>query len=110
MNDPEYRREWERLEPEYQVSMAFLMLRSERGWTQAEFAQRLGVSQSYVAKLEGGRNISLRQLWRVAGALGCALEMRFTARNDEMVPGTCVRLGPISVAVGGPPFVAKEAA
>jgi|GEM_PF-3041785 len=104
MSDPEYRREWERLEPQFQVSRAFVRLRAQRGWTQAEFAQRLGVSQSYVAKLEAGRNITLRQLWRVARALDCTLELLFRERDEEMVPGVAVRLQsfPVQICLGFP--------
>lgn len=45
---------------------AFRKGREERGWTQAEAAARLGVSQTYVALLEGGRRRVPAELARKA--------------------------------------------
>lgn len=46
-------------------------IRQERGLTQAEFAKRLGTSQSAVNRIEQGKqNLSLETISRVSGALG----------------------------------------
>jgi transcriptional regulator with XRE-family HTH domain len=90
MRDDAYRREWERLDPAFQVARAILKVRVDRGWTQADLAQRLGVSQSYVAKLEGGRNISVRKLGELFRKLGLPWELRLLGsteaptENDEV--------------------------
>jgi len=45
-------------------------LRALRGWTQEEFAERIGVSPQYVQAVEGGReNLTLRTLAALAEAL-----------------------------------------
>ena len=51
------------------------VLRAERDWSQAQLAERLGVSQPHIAKLEAGRakNIELQTLCRWATALGAKL-------------------------------------
>ncbi len=53
-------------------------LREEVGWTQAEFAGRLGVSQQAVSKLEGGADIKLGTLNRALAALGASLYVHTT--------------------------------
>jgi transcriptional regulator with XRE-family HTH domain len=49
-------------------------LRKERGLTQEEFSVRLGTSFQWVSQLEGGRNITLHSLARIANALRVSLE------------------------------------
>lgn len=45
-------------------------LRNERGWTQEQFAERLGYSTKYVQRIEAGRlNLSIRSLVRLANVL-----------------------------------------
>ena len=46
-------------------------IRQERGLTQAEFARRLGTSQSAVNRIEqGNQNLSLETIARISTALG----------------------------------------
>lgn len=49
-------------------------LRKERGMTQEEFSVLLGTSFQWVSQLEGGRNITLHSLARIANALRVSLE------------------------------------
>jgi DNA-binding Xre family transcriptional regulator len=60
---------------EMMIGQKLAALRSQRGMTQAQLAQRLGVSQPHIAKLETGRakNIELQTLCRWATALGAKL-------------------------------------
>ncbi|MBI3602532.1 MAG: helix-turn-helix transcriptional regulator [Candidatus Omnitrophica bacterium] len=52
-------------------------LRTKLGYTQKEMAQRLGVIQQYVAKLEAGReNLTLDTLKRIAEVLGKQLTVQ----------------------------------
>ena len=57
------------------IEQKLAALRTRRGMTQAQLAERLGVSQPHIAKLEAGRakNIELHTLWRWATALGAKL-------------------------------------
>ena len=49
--------------------------RAELGWTQAEAAQRMGVTQAYWSALEADRKSpTIRTLARIAAALGCTVE------------------------------------
>lgn len=84
LQDPDFRREWESLAPAFEVYRALLEVRERRGWTQEELAQRLGVTQSYVAKLESGReNLTLGQLAKVGKALGCRLRIEFVEEETD---------------------------
>lgn len=54
---------------------AFLRrLRLDRGWTQAELAEELGVSRQYVVELEGGKpNLYSDRLFQALRLLGGTL-------------------------------------
>jgi transcriptional regulator with XRE-family HTH domain len=49
-------------------------LRKNRGLTQEQFSVDLGTSFQWVSQLEGGRNMTLHSLARVANALDVPLE------------------------------------
>ena len=67
--DPEVRQAYEALAPEHEIARAIIKARVARGLTQAELAERMGTSQSYIARLESGRTLpSTRTLLKVAAA------------------------------------------
>ncbi|MBI5557075.1 MAG: helix-turn-helix transcriptional regulator [Deltaproteobacteria bacterium] len=71
--------EYDRLGEEFAFLDEFLKARAAAGVTQAEIAERIGTTQSAVARLESGRgkhSPSLATLQKYANALGCRLELR----------------------------------
>lgn len=53
-------------------------IRAEAGWSQKELAQKAGISQQLISRIEKGReNISLATLRKISGALGRELEINF---------------------------------
>ncbi|QDV71863.1 helix-turn-helix transcriptional regulator [Botrimarina mediterranea] len=56
-------------------------LREEVGLTQAEFAERLGVSQQAISKMEWGDDVKLGTLNRALSVLGASLYVH-TAHGD----------------------------
>lgn len=57
------------------------VLRMERGMTQEGLANSIGMSQSYLAEVEGGkRNVSMENVARIAGGLGVSVREMF---DDE---------------------------
>jgi transcriptional regulator with XRE-family HTH domain len=71
--------EYDRLDEEFAFLDEFLKARSSAGITQAEVAQRIGTTQSVIARLESGRgkhSPSVATLQKYAHALGCRLELR----------------------------------
>ncbi|MGA7462136.1 MAG: helix-turn-helix transcriptional regulator [Candidatus Korobacteraceae bacterium] len=54
-------------------------LRQQRGWTQVELAERLGLDRSYLADIErGNRNVSLVNLDLIAMGFGVTLSRLFS--------------------------------
>jgi transcriptional regulator with XRE-family HTH domain len=54
-------------------------LRVERGWTQEQFAERLGIDRSYIGQVERGtRNISIVNLELIADGFGMSLSGLFS--------------------------------
>lgn len=74
-SDADLKRKVEEYLNEMMIEQKLAALRSQRGMTQTQLAQRLGVSQPHIAKLEAGRakNIELQTLCRWATALGAKL-------------------------------------
>ena len=71
--------EYDRLNEEFQYLDEFLKARAAAGVTQAEIAERIGTTQSAVARLESGRgkhSPSIATLEKYAHALGCRLELK----------------------------------
>ncbi|HAR94680.1 MAG TPA: transcriptional regulator [Deltaproteobacteria bacterium] len=71
--------EYDRLDEEFALLDEFLKARAAAGITQAEVAERIGTTQSAIARLESGggkHSPSLSTLQRYAHALGCRLELR----------------------------------
>jgi ribosome-binding protein aMBF1 (putative translation factor) len=78
--DPEFVREYDALEEEFILARALIEARSKAGLTQAEVAQRMGTTQSVVARLEGGRSRpSTSTLTKFAKATGTKLKVSFEA-------------------------------
>jgi transcriptional regulator with XRE-family HTH domain len=71
--------EYDRLDEEFAFLDVFLKARASAGITQAQVAERIGTTQSVIARLESGRgkhSPSLSTLRKYAHALGCRLELR----------------------------------
>jgi len=80
MKDPEFRREYEALEEEFAIIRLLVGARARAGLSQAELAQRMGTTQSAIARLEGGKVMpSLATLRRYAEATGSRLSVRMDA-------------------------------
>src|SRR3546814_7864280 len=63
MQNKAVRDAYEEMAPEYEIARAIIEARIASGLTQAELAERMKTSQSYIAKLESGRAMpSLRTL------------------------------------------------
>ena len=79
LKDPEFRREYEALEEEFEVASQIIDLRIKKGLTQKELAEKVHTSQSCIARLESGtyRNLSLSFLRRVGKALGVQPHIKF---------------------------------
>lgn len=76
--DPNFVREYDALEEEFALAAALIDARAGADMTQEEVAERMSTSQSYIAKLEGGRiNPTMKALKRYADATGTKLRFSF---------------------------------
>lgn len=69
LKKPNFRAEYDALEQEFSIARALIEARLESGMTQVDVAQRMGVSQPVVARLESGKNVSVKSLRRYARAI-----------------------------------------
>jgi len=82
-DDPEYAQEYEALDEEFVFMKKMILARKRAGMSQADVAQRMGISQLRVAKIECGTNISLDILRRYAKATGSNLVIDFAVPDNE---------------------------
>ena len=82
LKDPEFRKEWEDIQPEMDVIRAMVDARISQNLTQKELAERTGINQADISKLENGtRNPSLKLLKRLADGMGMTLKIEFVPKN-----------------------------
>ncbi len=78
MKDPEFRTEWEALEPERQIIRAIIEGREANDLTQKQLSEATGIAQADISRLENGTgNPSIRTLKRLAAGLGMQLKLEF---------------------------------
>lgn len=81
--DPEFKKEWDALDPEFQVIRAILDARKSKNITQKELSEITGISQADISRLENGNaNPSLATLKRVAAGLGMAVKIEFIPKSS----------------------------
>ena len=85
MRDDEFRKEYEAIQPEMDITRAILDARIRAGLTQMELAEKTGISQADISRLENGtRNPSLALLKRLAEAMDSTLRIEFIP-NKKLV-------------------------
>lgn len=85
MRDDEFRKEYEAIQPEMDITRALLDARIRTGLTQMELAEKTGISQADISRLENGtRNPSLALLKRLAEAMDSTLRIEFIP-NKKLV-------------------------
>lgn len=82
LKNPEFKKEWDALEPEYQIIKAMLDARNKKAMTQKQLADITGIPQADISRLENGNaNPSLRTLQRLADGMGMKLKLEFVPAN-----------------------------
>lgn len=78
MKNPEFRKAWKDLQPEFEIARALIELRIKKKLTQKQLAQKLRTKQSVISRVETGQTSpSLTFLKRLAKALDLSLQVRF---------------------------------
>ena len=75
----DFKKEYEKLEKEFEIAKEIIKLRKNAKLTQKELADLAGTSQPAIARLESGnyKNVSLQFLRKIGDALGVTPEIHF---------------------------------
>ena len=83
LKNPEFRADYEALEPEFQIIRAMLEGRDKLNLTQKDLAKLSGITQADISRLENGNaNPSIRTLKKLATAMNMVLDIRFVPCNE----------------------------
>lgn len=78
LSNPEVKAEYDALQPEYDLIQAMIDARNSQNITQKELAERTGITQADISRIENGtRNPSLAMVKRIAAGLGMQLRLEF---------------------------------
>jgi transcriptional regulator with XRE-family HTH domain len=84
MKEPGFREGYDALEEEFSLASMLIAARTRANLTQAEVAEKMGTSQSTIARLESGTATpSLSTLQRYAEATGARLKITIEPRKSR---------------------------
>lgn len=82
LKNSEFKKEYDNLEPEFDVIRAMVDARLSQKLTQKQLAEKTGINQADISKLENGtRNPSLKLLKRLADGMGMDLKVSFVPKQ-----------------------------
>ena len=77
------KKEYDALEPEFAIIQAMIDARKESGMTQKQLADKTGITQADISRLESGNaNPSLRTLQRLAAGMGMRIRLEFVRATE----------------------------
>jgi ribosome-binding protein aMBF1 (putative translation factor) len=77
LKDPEFKKEYLALGPEFDLIHKMIEKRIKRGLTQRELAKKLKTKQSAISRFESGRgNPTVNFLYNIADALGIKIKIQ----------------------------------
>lgn len=78
LQNAEIKAEYDALQPEYDIIQAMIAARLEQNITQKELAEKTGITQADISRIENGtRNPSLSMVKKLAQGLGMQLKLEF---------------------------------
>ncbi len=81
LEDENFRKEYEKLGPEYDAIRAVLDARQKANLTQKQLSELSGVAQADISRLENGNsNPTLKMLQRLANSMNMDLKIEFVPR------------------------------
>ncbi len=82
LQDDAFKKEYEAIQPEMDVIRALVDARVSQNLTQKELAERTGINQADISKIEKGtRNPSLNLLKRLADGMDMVLKIEFVPKQ-----------------------------
>ncbi|WP_353932724.1 helix-turn-helix transcriptional regulator [Okeanomitos corallinicola TIOX110] len=93
--DPEVKAEYDALELEFQLAKKIIALRNSMGLNQRDFAEKVGIKQPHLARIESGKQIpKLETLTKLAAAAGYSVAIHFIP-NQEINSNT--KIEPVKI-------------
>jgi transcriptional regulator with XRE-family HTH domain len=87
MEDPEFAAAWEEAKEEFSIAREIIRTRVAAGLSQKELAEKIGTTQSAIARLESGEHMpSVSTLKRVAEATHSKLRIELVPSAGESHP------------------------
>lgn len=81
MKVPEFKREYDALEPEFAIKQALIDARKGKNMTQKQLAQATGITQADISKLEGGKKSpTLKSIQKLADVLDLKIKFELVPR------------------------------
>lgn len=82
MQDIDFKEEYEKMQPEFEVMKVLMDARNAMNMTQKELARRSGVKQSNISRIEKGNSSpNITTLKKLAEGLGLRLQIKFVPKN-----------------------------
>ena len=82
MQNPEFKKEYDNLQPEFDIIRAIVDARTSQNLTQKQLAEKTGIHQADISKLENGtRNPSINLLKRLAEGMDMMLKIEFVPKQ-----------------------------
>ena len=82
LKEPGFKKADEELQPEFEIMRAIIDARTASNLTQKELAERTGIAQTEISRIENGsRNPSIKLLQRLAEGLNMNLRISFEPRS-----------------------------
>lgn len=83
MKDPEFKTEYNNLQPEFDVIRAIIDARTNQNLTQKQLSEKTGINQADISKLENGtRNPTINLLKRLADGMDMILKIEFIPKKS----------------------------
>ncbi|MCW6038683.1 helix-turn-helix domain-containing protein [Spirulina subsalsa FACHB-351] len=81
--DPEGKAEYEKIKPRFDVAKAILEMRRTLALTQRELAEKAGIKQSHIARIESGKQSPrLETIAGIAASVGYTVELRLVPMDQ----------------------------
>lgn len=82
LNNEKFKKEWDNSESEYYLARSLATARKENNMTQNELAEKTGINQADISKIENGNaNPALSTLKRLAEGMGMGLRLEFIPKK-----------------------------
>ena len=82
LKEPDFAKAYEEIQPELNVIRAMIEARTSQHLTQKQLAEKTGIAQAEISRLENGtRNPSIKLLQRLADGMGMVLDVQFKPKT-----------------------------